>query len=209
MQTKKVLPTEENLLKCCELLKKGEVLAVPTETVYGLVADSFNKEAVLKIFEIKKRSLKKPLSCNVSNFKMVSSLTDCNSKIFKKLQQNFFLWPLTIVVEKKYGVLDLVTAKKDTVAIRFSSNLVLKKLTEFYGSALVVPSANVSGRVSKINPLEVYSELNGKVKIILDGGESFFKTESTIVSLKGEDFEILRKGAIKKEDLEKVLKQNI
>lgn len=209
MQTKIILPTKKNLLSCCELLKKGEVLAVPTETVYGLVADAFNKKAVLKIFEIKKRSLKKPLSCNIANLKMLPSLTNCELKIFKKLQKCFWPGPLTIVVEKNKNVLNLVTANKNTVAIRFSSNPVLKSLTDFYNSALVVPSANVSGNFSKTTPLEVFKELNGKIKIILDGGESFFKVESTIVSLKEGDFKILRQGAVKKEDLEKIIEKKL
>ena len=205
MKTEILIPTEENILKSAEFLKKGGVLVCPTETVYGLVANSFCEKAVEKVFEIKKRPKTKALSCNISSFEMLLKLTSCKSLILKKLMEKFWPGPLTLVVEKKKEVLDLVTANKKTVAVRFSSNEILKKLTEFCNFPLVVPSANISGFKSKTNVLEVYEELKGKVKFMLDGKETFFKKESTIIEIKDERFKILRQGAIKEEEIFKVL----
>lgn len=205
METKILKPTKENILKVVESLKKGEVLAVPTETVYGLVADAFCCEAVETIFKIKEREKEKALSCNISDFEMLFRLTNYESEIFKKLREKFWPGPLTIVVEKKPSVLDLVTARKKTVAIRFSSNEILKKLTNLFGGPLVVPSANISKNKSKINAKDVYEELNGKVKYIVDGGESEHKIESTIVSIEGDELKILRYGAIREEEIFSVI----
>ncbi len=205
MKTEILIPTKENILKCAEFLKEGGVLVCPTETVYGLVANAFSKEAVEKIFEIKKRPKTKALSCNISSFEMFFKLTNCESLILKKLTEKFWPGPLTVVVEKKKEVLNLVTANKKTVAVRFSSNEVLKKLTEYCNFPLVVPSANVSGFKSKTTVLEVYKELKGKVKFMLDGKETQFKKESTIIEIKGENFEILRQGAVEKEEILNVL----
>lgn len=205
METKILKSTKENILKAVEILKKGEVLAVPTETVYGLIADVFCDKAIEEIFKIKKRDKEKALSCNISNIEMLFSLTDYESKIFKKLREKFWPGPLTIVVGKKHSVSDLVTAGKSTVAVRFSSNNILKNITSLFGGPLVVPSANISKNKSKINAYDVYRELKGKVKYIIDGGESEHKVESTIVSIKGDELKILRHGAIKQEEIFSVM----
>ena len=162
MKTEILTSTKENILKCAEFLKEDGVLVCPTETVYGLVANAFSKEAVEKVFEIKNRPKTKALSCNISSSKMFFKLTNCES-------------------------------------------LVLKKLTEYCNFPLVVPSANVSGFKSKTNVLEVYEELKGKVKFMLDGKETHFKKESTIIEIKGENFKILRQGAIEKEEILNIL----
>ncbi len=201
METKILKPTKENILKVVEFLKKGEVLAVPTETVYGLVADVFCDEAIESIFKIKKREKEKALSCNISDFEMLFRLTNYESLIFKKLREKFWPGPLTIVVEKKSCVSDLVTAGKRTVAIRFSSNEILKNLTDLFGGPLVVPSANISKNKSKINAQDVYEELKGKIRYVVDGGESEHKIESTIVSIENDELKILRHGAIKEEEI--------
>ena len=202
MKSKIVPATEENILKSAEILKNDGVVVVPTETVYALVANAFSKSAVEKIFEIKKRPKNKPLSCNISSFKMLSSLTCCNSSIFIRLTETFWPGPLTVVVKKKSYVPNIVTANKKSVAIRFSSNLILRRLTNLCGSPLVVPSANISGAGSKTNALEVYEELKDRVSLVVDCGETKFKVESTIVLIKDSgEIEILREGAIKKNEI--------
>ena len=202
MKSKIVPATEENILKSAEILKNDGVVVVPTETVYALVANVFSKSAVEKIFEIKKRPKSKPLSCNIASFKMLSSLTYCNSLTFAKLTKVFWPGPLTVVVKKKSVVPDIVTANKESVAIRFSSDLVLRRLTNLCGSPLVVPSANISGSCSKTNALEVYEELKDRVSLVVDCGETKFKVESTIVLIKDSgEIEILREGAIKKDEI--------
>ena len=132
---------------------------------------------------------------------MLYRLTSLRSPFFMSLIKKFWPGPLTVVVEKLSSVLDSVSAKKNTVAVRFSSNEILTNITNLFGGPLVVPSANISKSGSKINPVDVYNELDGKVKYIIDGGISEFKIESTIVSLEGEKLKILRHGAIGEEEL--------
>ncbi len=206
MKNKVVPATEENILKSVKILKNEGVVVAPTETVYALVANVFSKNAVEKVFEIKKRPKNKPLSCNISNFKMLCSLTDCTFPIFFKLIKAFWPGPLTVVVKKKSVVPDFVTANKDSVAIRFSSDVVLQRLTNLCGFALVVPSANISGTGGKTTALEVYREFENNVGLILDSGETKFKVESTIVLVKKDGgLEILREGAIKKDEINRII----
>ena len=202
MKTKILTPTKENILKVLKCLKEEQAVVCPTETVYGLVADAFSENAIESVFKVKQRDKEKPLSCNIGDLDMLYRLTSFSSLLFKRLTEMFWPGPLTIVVEKLPTVLDLVTAKKKTVAIRFSSNLILKELTNLFGGPLVVPSANISCMKSFVNAYDVYNELCGRIKYIIDGGECEFKKESTIISVEGENFEILREGVIKKEEIE-------
>ena len=201
MKTEIILPTEENIYYVAQALKKGEVISVPTETVYGLAASIFCRTSILKIFEIKNRPLKKPLSCNISSLDMVNSLTNERSFIFNKLAENFWPGPLTIVVSKNEQVFEILNDKKKTIGIRFSSNKILNKLTNLVGAPLAIPSANISAKKSPTSAREVYDMLKGRVKIILDGGESKFKLESTIVYLKDCGVKILRQGVITKSSI--------
>ena len=202
--TKILYPTEQNILKVVHSLKEEKVVVCPTETVYGLIADAFSEKAVELVFKIKEREKEKPLSCNISSFDMLSKLTVFSSCLFERLTKKFWPGPLTIVVEKLPCVLDIVTAQKKTVAIRFSSNPILRKITDLFGRPLVVPYANISTRGSFVDAYKVYEDLNGRVEYILDGGKCEFKIESTIVYVKGENLKVLREGAIKKEELENI-----
>lgn len=206
MDFKIVKPTEENLKKAAKFLKNEGVLVSPTETVYGLIADAFCKPAVEKIFKIKNRPMNKALICNISSYEMLYRLTDCDDFLFKKMTKLFWPGPLTIVVKKKPHILEYVTGKREDVAIRFSNCDILKKLTSFCDSPLVVPSANISGEKSSSSFDDVYYSLKDVVDFFIDGGECEFKKESTIVAIKNNGYEILRQGAITKQELEEKLK---
>ena len=199
-------PTNKNIEIAVELLKSGEVVAVPTETVYGFAADAFNVAAVEKIYDIKKRPKKKPLSCNISSLDMLGILTKSKSKILYDIAEMFWPGPLTVVVEKAPNVPYFVTANAETVAIRFSSNSTLKKLTNIFKKPIVIPSANISFMSENVTAYEVYSNFKGRIKLILDGGKSKFCVASTIVKVCSEHIEILREGAIAKDIIKRQIK---
>ncbi len=205
VKTKILDCTDESINLILKILKRGGVVGVPTETVYGLVGDAFCSASIERIFKIKKRDKDKALICNISDFNMISKLTDYNSLTFEKIIKKFWPGPLTVVVEKNKKVLDLVTGGKDTVAIRCSSNEFLKKLTKLFGGPLVIPSANISGNKSKTNILDVYEELNGKVEILVKSNYDMYGVESTIIKLDGQNIKILREGVITSEEIKKFL----
>ena len=197
--------THENIIYCSDLLKHGEVVAMPTETVYGLAANVFNDKAISKIFKIKGRPQDNPLICHISNLNMLNELMiDTNSKIFQKLVDKFWPGPLTIIVSKKADVSNLITANLDTVAIRFPSHGVSRKLIESCGFPLAAPSANLSGKPSPTSANHVYDDLNGRVKAILDGGICEVGLESTIIKIDDDLLRVLRPGIISIDMLKEV-----
>lgn len=197
--------TVENINYCSNLLKHGEVVVIPTETVYGLAANVFDDKAISKIFKIKGRPQDNPLICHISNLNMLDELMiDINSKLFQKLVEKFWPGPLTIIVPKKAGVSNLITANLNTVAIRFPSHGVSRKLIETCGFPLAAPSANLSGKPSSTSANHVYDDFSGKVKAILDGGICEIGLESTIIKIDNELLRVLRPGMITVDMLKKV-----
>lgn len=197
--------TSENITYCSDLLKHGEVVAMPTETVYGLAANVFDDKAISKIFKIKGRPQDNPLICHISDLNMLDELIiDRHSKIFQKLVEKFWPGPLTIIVPKKAGVSNLITANLDTVAIRFPSHTISRTLIEACGFPLAAPSANLSGKPSPTSANHVYDDLNGRIKAILDGGICEVGLESTIIKLDDDLLRVLRPGIISMDMLKEV-----
>lgn len=195
----------DNIIYCADLLKNGEVVAMPTETVYGLAANIFNDKAVSKIFEIKGRPQDNPLICHISNISMLDELTiDLHSEIFQKLIEKFWPGPLTVIVPRNKKVSNLITANLDTVAIRFPSHVVSRKLIEACGFPLAAPSANLSGKPSPTSANHVFYDLNGRIKAILDGGICEVGLESTIVKIEDDSLRVLRPGIISVDMLKEV-----
>ena len=195
----------QNIICCAELLKSGEVVAMPTETVYGLAANVFDDRAISKIFKIKGRPQDNPLICHISNMGMLDELmVNKDSKIFQKLIEKFWPGPLTVIVPRKTSVSNLITANLDTVAIRFPSHIVSRKLIDACGFPLAAPSANLSGKPSPTSAKHVYDDLNGRVKAILDGGICEVGLESTIVKIDDDSLRVLRPGIISVDMLKEV-----
>lgn len=140
-------PTEDNLKHCSDLLIAGEVVAVPTETVYGLAADALNQDAVRKIFSVKGRPLLDPLIVHCSAFENTLEYFEKNSAILR-LAEKFWPGPLTIVGNKKSSIPDIITAGQSSVAIRVPSHGTLRRLIALTGKPLAAPSANPFGYVS-------------------------------------------------------------
>lgn len=189
--------TCENISYCSDLLKHGEIVAMPTETVYGLAANVFDDRAISKIFKAKGRPQDNPLICHISDLDMLDDLMiSRRSKTFQKLVEKFWPGPLTVIVPKKAGFSNLITANLSTVAIRFPSHNIARQLIKTCGFPLAAPSANLSGKPSPTSAYHVYDDLNGKIRAILDGGICEVGLESTIVKIDDDLLRVLRPGII-------------
>lgn len=188
------------------LLKKGEVIAFPTETVYGLGADATNEEAVNKIFEAKGRPSDNPLIVHVASIDQAKKYTHEWPIEAEKLAQEFWPGPLTIVLKKKGPLAKTVTAGLNTVGIRMPNHPIAKQLIEESGLPLAAPSANSSGKPSPTSAIHVKQDLQEKIAGIVDGGETGVGLESTVLDLTNPSTPlILRPGGVSKEQLETII----
>ncbi|MGI9240073.1 MAG: L-threonylcarbamoyladenylate synthase [Verrucomicrobiales bacterium] len=192
------------------LLRDGEVVALPTETVYGLAADAFNAGAVAKIFAVKDRPAFDPLIVHVVGFKGVEQIADVPpdvEKLLRRLASEFWPGPLSVVLPKRASVPDIVTSGLDTVAVRQSTSPVMKAIIQSLGSPLAAPSANRFGRISPTSASAVEAELGGRIPLIIDAGACNEGIESTIIKIEpGQPkatLRILRAGPITKEQLQR------
>ena len=205
MQTEILQPTAENLLRAAEMIKIGEPVAFPTETVYGLGADGLNIEACRKIFVAKGRTSDKPLSLHVASLEMAERIAKITAQA-EKLFAKFLPGALTIILSKNKIVPDFVTSGKSSVGIRFPANDVALSLIRLAGVPIAAPSANLSGKMPPKTAQEVFDNLSGKIPLILDGGRCQFGISSTIIDLTSAEPKILRHGAISAEKILEVLK---
>lgn len=190
-----------------KLLADNEIIAIPTETVYGIACDIYSTVAAGKIYELKKRESKKPLSAHVSSIEMAESVIVPPSELFYKLAERFLPGPLAIIVKKNPAVSDEITSGFDSISIRFPDDAACRKLIEEYGKPLAATSANLSGEASLVSSDEVYSKFSGRIPAIVIG-ESKLKRESTIISLLDNDYKILREGAIPSQEIMKFINEN-
>jgi L-threonylcarbamoyladenylate synthase len=206
MKTLHLLPHEID--KAIELLKLGEPVAMPTETVYGLAAPLFDVAAVQKVFLLKGRPSDNPLIAHVSTLAMVDLIADHLPPEFTLLASHFWPGPLTLIVPRKKGVPDIVSAGHPTIAVRMPSHPLALQLIDALGP-LVAPSANLSGKPSPTTAQHVLEDLEGRLKAVLDGGPCSLGIESTVLSLVHAVPTLMRPGSIRKEELEKVLGRKI
>lgn len=195
---------EKEVLLAAEIIRKGGIVAFPTETVYGLGADAFNPVAVEKIFELKERPTFDPLIVHlfsIDQLKLVS--TDDDERIYK-LADKFWPGPLTIILNKKNEIPDIVTSGLKTVGVRIPNNSLALELIKFSETPIAAPSANKFGRTSPTKAEHVKKYFS-KVDFILDGGNTTVGIESTIIKLNEKGFDILRHGIITKEEIEKII----
>jgi L-threonylcarbamoyladenylate synthase len=187
-----------------ELLTKGETVALPTETVYGLAADALNPAAVAHIFEAKKRPRFDPLIVHLpgaSWLEQVALIENETRLLLESLIAKFWPGPLTFVLPRKKIVPDIVTAGLETVAVRLSAHPVFGAIIREFGGALAAPSANRFGRISPTTAEHVRAELDGRIPLIVDAGPTTHGIESTIVAVRGDKIDILRRGPITQEHL--------
>ena len=191
-----------------KIIKKGGIVAFPTETVYGIGVNIFDEDAANLLYAIKKRDINKPLSAHISDISMLDLVSDFVPEIFFELANIFLPGALTMIVKAKSTIPLNILANTGTIAIRFPSNEICRDFINAVGFPLAATSANISGNISAVTPIEVNEELSGKINAIIDGGECTLKQESTVISLVGSPT-IIRVGAIKLEEIEEKIGRNI
>lgn len=187
-----------------ESLKKGNVIAIPTETVYGLAGNAFEKSSVNKIFKIKNRPSFNPLIIHIPNPKYLNKIAQNIPKIAQKLSKHFWPGPLTLVLEKQKHISDIVTAGKPTVAVRVPNHKLTLDLLSKLPFPLVAPSANPFGFTSPTSADHVIEYFADKIDLILDGGVSLKGIESTIIGFENDNAVLYRHGSIPIEEIEKI-----
>ncbi len=188
-----------------EHLRNGEVIGFPTETVYGLGCDARNGEAVKKVFEAKGRPADNPLICHIGDKEQIKDIVSEVTPLAQKLIDSFMPGPITVVMKKADSISDETTAGLDTVGVRMPSNPAANKFLKYCGVPVAAPSANLSGRPSPTGARSVLEDMDGYIYAVIDGGDSEYGLESTVVDCTGEEPVILRPGAVTKADIDSVL----
>ena len=194
----------ETVTRSVELLRQGEVVALPTETVYGLAADALSEKAVLKIFEAKSRPRFDPLIVHLPDadwLDRIAVVERSSTEQFERLHKQFWPGPLTFIFPRQSVISDVVTVGLETVAVRLSSHPVFREISTAFGSPLAAPSANRFGRISPTSTKHVREELDGLIPLIVDAGPTSHGLESTIVALRNGRIELLRRGPVTEEQL--------
>ena len=202
--TKMLTTSDAGIAEASNLLKAGEVIGIPTETVYGLAADATNEEAVKKIFIAKGRPQDNPLIVHIADLSMMTDYVKDVPAIAYKLAEKFWPGPLTMVLPKKDIIPCITSGGLDTVGIRFPSNKIAQQIIMTCGKPLAAPSANLSGSPSPTTSKHVFDDMNGRVPAIVDGGACEVGVESTVISFEGDVIRLLRPGYISLEDLKSV-----
>lgn len=203
------MSTDTNIHEACMLLQKGSLVAIPTETVYGLAGNALNEKSLAEIFRVKERPSFDPLIMHLAKAENLEKYVTGWPPVFEKLYEAFCPGPLTFVLPKTRQVPDLLTAGHSTVAVRFPSHAMTRELLQKLPFPLAAPSANKFGRVSPTTAAHVNDQLGDEIPYILDGGSCAVGLESTIVDLSNEKPEILRLGGIPLERLEAVLGERL
>ena len=191
------------------LIKRGWIVAFPTETVYGLGADAFDEEAVRRIFEAKRRPPDNPLIAHIGSFEQLERLAAEVKPFARTLVDRFFPGPLTIVFTKTDDVSLIATAGLDTIGVRMPRHPVAHEFLKACGTPVVAPSANLSGRPSPTTWRAVFEDLNGRIDCILQGEATEIGLESTVVDCSGEVPTVLRLGSVSLEDIRSVVPEAV
>lgn len=197
--------SQQEIQTALEALRAGELVAFPTETVYGLGANANNPDAVRKIFRVKGRPSTHPVIVHIDHPRYIQRWVRDMSPDAKKLAEAFWPGPLTLVAKRAPAVNDVITGGQDTVAIRVPNHPVAQQLLNAFGGGIAAPSANRFGHVSPTRAEHVREEFGGEVKIVLDGGDCKVGLESTIVSCVGDVPRVLRPGSITVSQLQEVV----
>lgn len=193
------------LKRSAELLKNGEVVGIPTETVYGLAANAFDEAAVKKIFEAKGRPSDNPLIVHIAKFEDLEPLVEEIPEKVKIMAEKFWPAPLTMIMKKSGKISDTVSGKLDTVAIRMPKSDYARAVIEACGVPLAAPSANLSGSPSPTNAKYVFDDMNGRIPLIIDGGSCEIGVESTVISFAEEPPRLLRPGGVTLEEMTELI----
>ncbi|MGZ8939737.1 MAG: L-threonylcarbamoyladenylate synthase [Limisphaerales bacterium] len=191
------------------LLRQGEVVALPTETVYGLAANALESKAVKKIYEVKGRPAHNPVIVHVASLGMAREcVTEWNNDA-QKLARHFWPGPLTLVLPRANTIPDIVTAGGNTVGVRFPSHPLMRKVIEGCGFPLAAPSANPANQLSPTTAEHVIEGLGGRIPLVVDAGPTSVGIESTVLDLTGENPRVLRPGMISARQIGQVLGRKV
>jgi L-threonylcarbamoyladenylate synthase len=193
-----------DILKAATLLNENEVIGLPTETVYGLAANAYSELAISKIFSIKKRPTFNPLIVHIKNIAQMDEIAQEIPDLAYKLAQKFWPGPLTLILKKKAHISNLITANKDTVAIRMPNHPVALELLNHLSFPLVAPSANPYTAISPTKARHVHNYFPNDVKLVLEGGSCSAGVESTIIGFENNETIVYRLGALALEDIQNV-----
>lgn len=205
MKTLRLSNSKDDIKTAGKLLKQGELVAMPTETVYGLAADALNGDAVEKIFAAKGRPGDNPLIVHIADLSQIEDLVAFVPPVLEDLADAFWPGPLTVILEKSDLIPNEVTAGLDTVAIRMPSHKDARALIKAAGTPLAAPSANTSGMPSPTTAEHVLHDMDGKIAAVVDGGPCEVGVESTVLTLCTRVPRILRPGRVTPENLFDVL----
>jgi L-threonylcarbamoyladenylate synthase len=197
--------SDGEIAEACAALRRGEVIGLPTETVYGLAGDATQADAVQRIFATKGRPADHPLIVHLAEASQLSQWAREVPETALRLAAAFWPGPLTLILKRAPHVLDLVTGGQDTIGLRVPNHAVAIKLLQSFGGGLAAPSANRFGHVSPTTALHVRDEFGPAVPVVLDGGPCKVGIESTIVDLSGDTPRILRPGQIGADAIAQVL----
>lgn len=197
-------PQPEAIRQAAALIRRGELVAFPTETVYGLGADALNPQAVARIFEVKGRPAHDPLIVHLATPDDLPRITSVVSPLARRLAETFWPGPLTLVLRKQPQVPDSVTAGLDTVAVRVPDHPVALALIRESNVPVAAPSANLFGRSSPTTARHVQEDLGDRLALILDAGPTMIGVESTVLDVTSSPPAILRPGGVTRESLEQV-----
>lgn len=195
----------EELEKIGEIIKKGEIVIFPTETVYAIGTNGLNEDAIKNLYRIKQRPFDKPTSLLVSNMEMVETLAKDITNLEYKLMETFFPGPLTIILKKKDIVPDILTGNTDTIGIRMPESEIAKKLITYANVPIAAPSANIANKPSGTNLKNILNDFEETVDYYIDGGESKIGLGSTIVKIENNVPIILREGSVTREQIYKCI----
>ncbi len=186
---------KDSLIPAAEIIKKGGIVAFPTETVYGLGGNALDPDAASKIYAAKGRPSDNPLIVHLDKYENAGIYAH-TTPLFFDIADAFMPGPITVILKKRSFIPDSVTGGLDTVGLRVPSNHIARELIELSGVPIAAPSANISGKPSPTSFEHVYHDLDGKVDAIIDGGNCDFGVESTIVKLEDKTIQLLRPGAV-------------
>lgn len=198
-------PEQDKIRIAAEEIKKGNLVAFPTETVYGLGADATNSSAVIKIFKAKNRPLDNPIIVHIYDTKQLEEVAYDIPEIAYELTKKFWPGPLTIVLKRNSRIAKETSAGLDTVSVRCPMHPIARELIKESATPIAAPSANKSGRPSPTNAKHVIEDFGDEINVIIDGGRTIFGVESTVVDLTQKVPVLLRPGALPVEQIEKVI----
>jgi L-threonylcarbamoyladenylate synthase len=202
-------PDPHIIRQVASIIREGGLVAFPTETVYGLGALVFNEQAVRRVYIVKNRPFDNPLIVHISSLEMLSQVADNIPEKAFKLIERFWPGPLTLVLPRNPSIPRVVSGGLDMVAVRMPAHPVALVLIREVGDPIAAPSANLAGKPSPTTAEHVIQDLYGKIDAILDGGETLYGVESTIIDITTSPPTLLRPGAIPVEEVEKILSERI